>query len=95
MKDDIATHEEVRARRTERFSKMLLQVTNDLAKTKSLDEALETLVNITTSSIGASVAWLGTWAPTAWAPGSGSNGTARWWAIPASACGLGARGRAR
>ena len=42
MKDDIATHEEVRARRTERFSKMLLQVTNDLAKTKSLDEALET-----------------------------------------------------
>jgi adenylate cyclase len=53
MKDDIATREEIRARRTERFSKMLLQVTNDLAKTKTLDEALETLVNITTSSIGA------------------------------------------
>ena len=32
---------------------MLLQVTNDLAKTKSLDEALETLVKITTSTIGA------------------------------------------
>jgi len=53
MKDDINTHEEVRARRTKRFAEMLLQVTNDLAKTKSLDEALETLVNITTSSIGA------------------------------------------
>ncbi len=32
---------------------MLLQVTTDLAKTKSLDEALETLVKITTSTIGA------------------------------------------
>lgn len=32
---------------------MLLQVTNDLAKTKTLDEALETLVKITTSTIGA------------------------------------------
>ena len=42
-----------RVKRTERFAKMLLQVTNDLAQTKSLDEALETLVNITTSSIGA------------------------------------------
>ena len=29
---------------------MLLQVTNDLAKTKSLDEALEVLVKITTST---------------------------------------------
>ena len=53
MKDNIKNHEEVRARRTKRFAEMLLQVTNDLAKTKSLDEALETLVNITTSSIGA------------------------------------------
>ena len=52
MKDDIDL-EKLRARRTERFAQMLLQVTNDLAKTKSLDEALETLVNITTSSIGA------------------------------------------
>ena len=32
---------------------MLLQVTTDLAKTKSLDEALETLVKITTGTIGA------------------------------------------
>jgi adenylate cyclase len=40
-------------RRTARFSDMLLQVTTDLAKTKSLDEALETLVKITTSTIGA------------------------------------------
>ena len=39
--------------RTSRFSDMLLQVTNDLAKTKSLDEALETLVKLTTSTIGA------------------------------------------
>ena len=53
MKDDITSHEKLRADRTERFAKMLLKVTNDLAKTKSLDEALETLVNITTSSIGA------------------------------------------
>ena len=53
MKDDITDHEELRARRTKRFAEMLLQVTNDLAKTKTLDEALETLVNITTSSIGA------------------------------------------
>ncbi len=53
MKDDIISMEKLRADRTERFGKMLLQVTNDLAKTKSLDEALETLVNITTSSIGA------------------------------------------
>jgi len=40
-------------KRTSRFSDMLLQVTTDLAKTKSLDEALETLVKITTSTIGA------------------------------------------
>jgi len=53
MKDDIRNHDEIRARRTERFSDMLLKVTNDLAKTKTLDEALETLVNITTSTIGA------------------------------------------
>ena len=42
-----------KSKRTSRFSDMLLQVTNDLAKTKSLDEALETLVKITTSTIGA------------------------------------------
>ena len=40
-------------KRTSRFSDMLLQVTTDLAKTKSLDEALETLVKSTTSTIGA------------------------------------------
>jgi len=40
-------------KRTAKFSDMLLQVTTDLAKTKSLDEALETLVKITTSTIGA------------------------------------------
>ena len=39
MKDDITDHEELRARRTKRFAEMLLQVTNDLAKTKTLDEA--------------------------------------------------------
>ena len=39
-------------KRTTRFSDYF-QVTNDLAKTKSLDEALETLVKITTSTIGA------------------------------------------
>ena len=50
---DSKTLEENRSRRTERFAKMLLQVTNDLAKTKTLDEALETLVNITTTTIGA------------------------------------------
>jgi adenylate cyclase len=42
-----------KSKRTARFSDMLLQVTTDLAKTKSLDEALETLVKITTSTIGA------------------------------------------
>ncbi|MFP6854784.1 MAG: GAF domain-containing protein [Opitutales bacterium] len=53
MKDDITAHEKLRADRTDRFAKMLLKVTNDLAKTKTLEEALETLVNITTSTIGA------------------------------------------
>ena len=47
------TFKNAKSKRTERFSDMLLQVTNDLAKTKSLDEALETLVKITTSTIGA------------------------------------------
>ena len=42
-----------KSKRTSRFSDMLLQVTNDLAKTKSLDEALEVLVKITTTTIGA------------------------------------------
>ena len=42
-----------KSKRTARFSDMLLQVTTDLAKTKSLDEALETLVKITTTTIGA------------------------------------------
>ena len=42
-----------KSKRTARFSDMLLQVTTDLAKTKTLDEALETLVKITTSTIGA------------------------------------------
>ena len=53
MKNDATDHDELRAQRTERFSDMLLRVTNDLAKTESLDEALETLVNLTTSTIGA------------------------------------------
>ena len=53
MKTDLSTEfTDSRSKRTERFAKMLLQVTNDLAKTNTLDEALETLVNITTSSIG-------------------------------------------
>ena len=42
-----------KSKRTARFSDMLLQVTTDLAKTKSLDEALDTLVKITTTTIGA------------------------------------------
>ena len=42
-----------KSKRTSRFSEMLLQVTNDLARTKSLDEALEVLVKITTTTIGA------------------------------------------
>ncbi len=45
--------EDPKSKRTSRFSDMLLQVTTDLAKTKSLDEALEVLVKITTSTIGA------------------------------------------
>ena len=47
------TFKNAKSKRTERFSDMLLQVTTDLAKTKTLDEALETLVKITTSTIGA------------------------------------------
>ena len=38
---------------TDRFAQLLLNVNNDLAATKSLDNALETLVGITTSTIGA------------------------------------------
>ena len=56
MEDNSKTKEtpsHPKSKRTARFSDMLLQVTTDLAKTKSLDEALETLVKITTSSIGA------------------------------------------
>ena len=34
------------------FSELLLQVNNDLAVTETLDQALESLVNITTSIIG-------------------------------------------
>jgi adenylate cyclase len=45
--------QEPEKKRTSRFSEMLLQVTTDLAKTKTLDEALETLVKITTGTIGA------------------------------------------
>lgn len=40
-------------RRTQRFAQTLLKVTNDLAVSENLDEALETLVEITTSTIGA------------------------------------------
>ena len=40
-------------KRTRGFAQMLLKITNDLAASKSLDEALETLVDITTSTIGA------------------------------------------
>ena len=56
MKDNIQNKvvpSHPKSKRTARFSDMLLQVTTDLAKTKSLDEALETLVKITTSTIGA------------------------------------------
>jgi len=38
---------------TDKFAQLLLNVNNDLAATKSLDNALETLVAITTSTIGA------------------------------------------
>ena len=50
---NIETQSHPKSKRTARFSDMLLQVTTDLAKTKSLDEALETLVKITTTTIGA------------------------------------------
>jgi adenylate cyclase len=49
----MADKKDTKSKRTSRFAEMLLQVTNDLAKTKSLDEALEVLVKITTSTIGA------------------------------------------
>ena len=52
-KSDSKSAEGPKSKRTSRFSDMLLQVTTVLAKTKSLDEALETLVKITTSTIGA------------------------------------------
>ena len=38
---------------TGKFAQLLLNVNNDLAATKTLDSALETLVSITTSTIGA------------------------------------------
>ena len=38
---------------TDKFAQLLLNVNNDLAATKTLDTALETLVGITTSTIGA------------------------------------------
>ncbi len=38
--------------RKEKFNDLLLQITNDMAASKNLDEALETLVDITTSAIG-------------------------------------------
>ena len=38
---------------TKEFAQLLLRVTNDVAATKSLDEALETLIKITTETIGA------------------------------------------
>ena len=53
MEDNKENSTKSKSKRTARFSDMLLQVTTDLAKTKSLDEALETLVKITTSTIGA------------------------------------------
>ncbi len=40
-------------RRTQRFAQMLLRVTNEVAASASLDQALATLVDITTSTIGA------------------------------------------
>ena len=36
----------------EKFNELLLQITNDMAASRNLDEALETLVDITTSAIG-------------------------------------------
>jgi len=38
--------------RKEKFTDLLLQITNDMAASRNLDEALETLVDITTSTIG-------------------------------------------
>ena len=38
---------------SDKFAQLLLNVNNDLAATTSLDSALETLVNITTKTIGA------------------------------------------
>ena len=38
---------------SDKFAQLLLNVNNDLAATKTLDTALETLVGITTSTIGA------------------------------------------
>ena len=38
--------------RKEKFNELLLQITNDMAASQNLDEALETLVEITTSTIG-------------------------------------------
>ena len=38
--------------RKEKFNELLLQITNDMAASKNLDEELETLVDITTSAIG-------------------------------------------
>ena len=38
--------------RKEKFNELLLQITNDMAASRNLDEALETLVEITTSTIG-------------------------------------------
>ena len=38
--------------RKEKFNELLLQITNDMAASKNLDDALETLVEITTSATG-------------------------------------------
>tara|TARA_A100001015_G_scaffold278472_1_gene338697 strand:+ start:112 stop:279 length:168 start_codon:yes stop_codon:yes gene_type:complete len=39
--------------KNEQFSELLLKLTNDLAISNSLDDALERLVEITTTAIGA------------------------------------------
>ena len=44
---------ERRLKKTQRLTQMLLKVTNDLAVSNSLDDALAILVDITTSTIGA------------------------------------------
>ena len=36
----------------EKFNELLLKITNDMAASQTLDNALETLVEITTSTIG-------------------------------------------